>query len=193
MTPPFQKDTLTQNDIDTFVDSITDAEGNSKSKVLTDEVIKMIIDLTFDEVVASLLADYNNAELIEGIKANIEDMDNIGQLLDDIDTLTTVASDLDNALSDLDTLSSKTDVINDAIDSLYNTSLVGSDNTKLITEITLNSIETLTNNSDKTAEEKQAILDEIASAKTDLEGIDATNNNANVAYKNIITNLLSSL
>ena len=132
---------FTKEDLDTLINSMIDSDGNSKSKIITNEVIQKIIDVTFDMVMTANLGEYANTELVDVIKENLTNVQNITNLLNAVDTLQNVASTLLDSVGSIQDITSKQDAILEGIETLYHNEVVDVDGTKVVTDITLGLIE----------------------------------------------------
>lgn len=160
---------FTKEDLDSLINSMLDENGNSKSKIITNEVIQKIIDVTFDMVMTASLGEYANNELVSVIKDNIANVENITNLLGAVDVLQDVATSLLDSVKSVEDITNNQDTILTSIETLYTNDVVNEEGTKVVTEITLGLIEQSIA-ADATIEEskKQEIMQTILQSKEDI-------------------------
>lgn len=184
------KDSFTKEELDTMIESLLDTEGNSKSKIITNAVIQEMVSATFDTLVATTLGDFgNNTQLLEVLKNNITQVDNVETLLSAVDTLQNVVTELQGNVSSVQDITNNADQIISSIETLYSNDVVGDEATKLMTDVTLNLMEsTVQNDASIPTEVKETITNEIAVQKTQLAKATTLEE-----YQNVLSSVMDQL
>ena len=180
----------TKEELDTMIESLLDTEGNSKSKIITNAVIQEMVSATFDTLVATTLGDFgNNTQLLEVLKNNITQVDNVETLLSAVDTLQNVVTELQGNVSSVQDITNNADQIISSIETLYSNDVVGDEATKLMTDVTLNLMEsTVQNDASIPTEVKDTITNEIAVQKTQLAKATTLEE-----YQNVLSSVMDQL
>ena len=184
------KDSFTKEELDTMIESLLDTEGNSKSKIITNAVIQEMVSATFDTLVATTLGDFgDNTQLLEVLKNNITQVDNVETLLSAVDTLQNVVTELQGNVSSVQDITNNADQIISSIETLYSNDVVGDEATKLMTDVTLNLMEsTVQNDASIPTEVKDTITNEIAVQKTQLAKATTLEE-----YQNVLSSVMDQL